>query len=88
MPVLEAMSCGLPVITSNCSAMPEVAGGAAALVDPRNVAEICEAMQRIAGDASFAAHLRERGRERAATFSWEKCARETWQVYRETLQLA
>ena len=85
MPVLEAMSCGLPVITSNCSAMPEVAGDAAVWVDPRNVTQITSAMRHLAEDASLAANLRQRGRERAARFSWEKCARETWQVYREVL---
>ena len=85
MPVLEAMSCGLPVITSNCSAMPEVAGDAAALVDPRNVADISEAMRRVGEDEVFATELARRGRERAASFSWEKCARETWRVYQETM---
>ena len=86
MPVLEAMSCGLPVITSNCSAMPEVAGDAAVCVDPRNCEQIAAAMRHIAEDAALAAALRERGRERAATFSWEKCARETWNVYQEALR--
>jgi len=86
MPVLEAMSCGLPVITSNCSAMPEVAGDAAVQVDPRNGAQIAAAMRHVAEDASLAAGLRERGRKRAATFSWEKCARQTWQVYAEVLR--
>jgi len=86
MPVLEAMSCGLPVITSNCSAMPEVAGEAAVLVDPNKVSEISEAMRHVAEDASLAADLRERGRKRAAAFSWEQCARETWRVYEEVLR--
>ena len=86
MPVLEAMSCGLPVITSNCSAMPEVAGEAAVLVDPHKVSEISEAMRRVAENESLAADLRQRGRKRAAFFTWEKCARETWQVYEEALR--
>ena len=85
MPILEAMSCGLPVITSNCSAMPEVAGDAAALVDPRNVSEISEAMRRVAEDEALVTDLRRRGRERAASFSWARCARETWQVYQEAV---
>jgi len=85
-PVLEAMSSGLPVITSNCSAMPEVAGDAAVWVDPHNVAQIASAMRHLAEDASLAAGLRELGRKRAAAFSWEKCARETWQVYEQALR--
>jgi glycosyltransferase involved in cell wall biosynthesis len=86
MPVLEAMSAGLPVITSNCSAMAEVAGEAAVLVSPHSVAEISEAMRRVAEDGAFASALRERGRKRAATFTWDRCARETWRVYEEVLR--
>jgi alpha-1,3-rhamnosyl/mannosyltransferase len=85
MPILEAMSCGLPVITSNCSAMPEVAGDAAVLVDPRNVSEIAEAMRRVAKDEPFAADLQRRGRARAKQFTWARCAAQTWDVYREAL---
>ena len=85
MPILEAMSYGLPVITSNVSAMPEVAGDAALLVNPRNVTEIGEAMRRVAEDPALAAELSERGKQRAGQFSWERCARETWAVYQEAL---
>ena len=84
-PVLEAMSYGLPVITSNCSAMPEVAGEAALYVDPRNVSEISEAMRRLAEDPTLAADLRQRGKQQAGLFSWGKCARQTWEVYQEAL---
>ena len=84
-PILEAMSYGLPVITSNCSSMPEVAGDAALLVDPRDVSQIAEAMRRLIGDDALFSDLRARGRQRAAQFSWEKCARETWAVYEEAL---
>ena len=85
MPILEAMSCGLPVITSNCSAMPEVGGDAALYVDPRNVPEISEAMRRVAEDESLASNLRCRGRERASLFTWAKCAEQTWEMYRHIL---
>ena len=72
MPILEAMSYGLPVITSNVSAMPEVAGDAALLVDPRNVTEIGEAMRRVAEDTTLAAELSERGKQRAGQFQLGK----------------
>ena len=83
MPVLEAMSCGLPVITSNCSSMPEVGGDAALYVDPRNVSEISEAMRRVAEEEALAADLRWRGRARASLFTWTRSAEQTWEVYQE-----
>lgn len=85
MPLLEAMTCGLPVITSNCSAMPEVAGDAAAFVDPLDVAQIREAMRRVIEDEAYATNLRRRGRARASRFTWAQCAEQTWEVYREGL---
>ncbi len=85
MPILEAMSYGLPVITSNCSSMPEVAGDAALFVDPGNVQEIGDAMRRVAEDPALAATLGEQGKQRAGQFSWERCARETWKVYQEAV---
>ena len=85
MPILEAMSYGCPVITSNVSAMPEVAGDAAILVEPENVAQLGEAMRAVLRSTGAAAELRARGLRRAAEFSWEKCAQETWAVYRELL---
>ena len=85
-PILEAMSHSLPVITSNCSSMPEVAGDSALYVDPLDVAQISEAMRRLAEDDVLASDLRRRGGERAGLFTWEKCARETWEVYQEALK--
>jgi glycosyltransferase involved in cell wall biosynthesis len=86
LPVLEAMACGTPVITSNVSSLPEVAGNAALLVDPYNVDELADAMRRILSDPALAADLRARGLERAQQFSWERTAQETLAVYKHVLE--
>jgi len=70
LPLLEAMACGTPVVTSNITAMPEVAGDAALLVDPASVDQIARAMERIVSDTSLRRQLREKGLARAARFSW------------------
>jgi glycosyltransferase involved in cell wall biosynthesis len=70
LPVLEALACGTPVVTSNTSALPELAGDAALLVDPTSVDEISEAMTRIVSDTPLRVQLRERGLAQAARFSW------------------
>jgi alpha-1,3-rhamnosyl/mannosyltransferase len=80
LPVLEAMAAGAPVITSNVSSLPEVAGDAALLVDPRDEAAIAEAIERVVTDPTLADDLRARGRPRAAAFSWARTARETLAV--------
>jgi glycosyltransferase involved in cell wall biosynthesis len=74
LPLLEAMACGTPVLTSNITAMPEVAGGAALLVDPTSVEQIETAMEQIINDTSLRSQLRERGLARAARFSWARTA--------------
>jgi glycosyltransferase involved in cell wall biosynthesis len=79
-PVLEAGGCGVPVITSNTSSLPEVAGDAALLVDPHDVDAIANAMYRLVTDPELASELRRRGHENVKRFSWEKCARETLAV--------
>jgi len=86
LPVLEAMACGVPVVASNVSSIPEVAGDAALLVDPRDDGALCDAMERVLKDGDLRAMLRQRGLERAATFSWEKAARQTIEVYEEALR--
>ena len=80
MPVLEAMACGAPVLASATSALPEVAGDAALLIDPEDTAAIAHGLERLAGDADLRADLRARGLVRAAQFTWERCAEETLAV--------
>jgi glycosyltransferase involved in cell wall biosynthesis len=76
-PILEAMACGCPVIASNTSSMPEVAGNAAVLVDPTNPARIAEAMEKIATDPRLWARLHTVGLARVKEFSWDKTATHT-----------
>jgi glycosyltransferase involved in cell wall biosynthesis len=80
-PVLEAMARGAAVITSNSSAMPEVAGDAALLVDPHDEEDIADAMMRLAVEDELRATLVERGRIRVQEFTWDRTVRETWGVY-------
>jgi len=75
LPVLEAMACEVPVICSDTSSLPEVAGDAALLVDPHDTAALAGAMARVYSDPGLAEELVRRGRERAQRFSWEECAR-------------
>lgn len=81
LPILEAMACGTPVISSNTSSMPEVAGDAAFMVDPLSTSEIAEAIARVAQSRSLQESLRRKGLKRAAEFSWRKTARLTARVY-------
>lgn len=85
LPVLEAMRCGCPVLTSNVTSLPEVAGDAALLVDPYNVVAIRDAMLRLIADDDLVADLRVRGLQRAQHFSWENTARLTLKAYNEVL---
>lgn len=80
LPVLEAMACGTPVITSNISSMPEVAKDAALLVDPYNTAEITAAMQAITTESGLRSRLCELSRARASDFSWAKTGQATVEV--------
>ncbi len=85
MPVLEAMAAGVPVLTSNRSALPEVAGDAALLVNPEDVAELAEGLVRLTREEALRAELAQRGHARVQQFRWEKAVRETWEVYRALL---
>lgn len=82
MPVIEAMACGAPVVTSNRTALPEVAGDAALLVNPENDDELAEAMVRILRDTPLRESLRAKGFTRARQFTWERASRQTLEVYR------
>lgn len=82
LPILEAMACGAPVLTSTSSALPEVAGDAALLVDPRDTAAIARGLLQLATGADLRAELRARGFARATQFSWEHCAQQTLAVLR------
>ena len=84
LPIPEALAKGVPVITSNISSMPEVAGDAAILVDPYNVAEIAQAVYNLLIDKDLQKRLKQRGQKQARRFSWEKCAKETLKVYEQT----
>ncbi|MEX2227527.1 MAG: glycosyltransferase family 1 protein [Dehalococcoidia bacterium] len=85
LPVLEAMACGAPVLTSNVSATAEIAGDAALLVDPLSQDDIREGLRRLLTDAHLRTELGQRGRERAAEFSWRRAADETHAVYERVL---
>jgi glycosyltransferase involved in cell wall biosynthesis len=85
LPVLEAMSCGAPVVTTNVSSLPEVAGDGALLVDPDDVPALAAALARVVHDARLREQLSSRGRTRASSFSWERCARETIRVYQDAV---
>jgi glycosyltransferase involved in cell wall biosynthesis len=85
LPILEAMACGCPVVTSDTSAMPETAGGAAVLSDPKEPRSIAGAILEAVGPGRD--HLRELGLKRASQFSWGSTAGSTLDVYREVAEL-
>jgi glycosyltransferase involved in cell wall biosynthesis len=82
---LEALACGVPVVTSNTSSLPEVVGDAALTVDPEDIHALAAATARILDEPALAARLRAEGPRRAAQFTWEACAEKTVAVYREVL---
>ena len=86
MPVLEAMAHGVPVVTSNRSALPEVVGDAALLVDPHAVEALAAALRSLATQEDLRRDLIARGRRRAAAFSWDTAVARTWAVYQELMR--
>jgi glycosyltransferase involved in cell wall biosynthesis len=87
LPVVEAMACGTPVITSRTSSLGEIANGAALTVDPEDTGAIAEAIHRLSHDGTLRDRLAEQGRARAGTFSWQRTAREMLSVYRRAAGL-
>ncbi len=86
MPLLEAMSSGVPVIASNTSCIPEVVGEAGILVNPLDVLQMAGAITRVLSDKALHASLREKGMERAKSFTWDRAAQETLVLYREIIR--
>lgn len=81
LPVLEAMACGTPIITSRTSSLPELTQRTAVLIDPLNSVDISEALRGILNSSSLCSTLKKRGLERAKDFSWQKTAQETMEVF-------
>ena len=86
LPVLEAMACGTPVVISDRGSLPEIAGEAALAVDPDDAGALAAALERVWRDSELRAMLRQKGLNRAAEFSWERCAQETLAVYQHVLR--
>jgi glycosyltransferase involved in cell wall biosynthesis len=76
------MAAGVPILTSSRSALPEVAGDAALLVDPFDTEGLAQALKRLTGDGTLRQELARMGQARVREFSWEKAVDETWTVYR------
>ncbi len=85
LPPLEAMSRGCPVVSSNSSSMPEVLGEAAQFCDPEQPESIRDNLEQVLYSSELAAALVARGRERSATFTWQRCADQTLEIYRRLL---
>ena len=87
LPLVEAMACGCPVLSSNAGSLPEVAGDAAIYFDPYDAEAIAGAMLKIASSAQDRARLIELGQERAALFTWRRCAEATARAYRHAMTI-
>ena len=85
LPALEAMASGIPVITSNQTSLPEVVGNAGIMVEPDDVDAMREHLRQLLEDRVYAENMGEHGRIRAQTFSWDRCARETFSVYQKVM---
>lgn len=85
-PILDAFLCGLPIVTSNVSSMPEVGGDAALYADPLKVEDMREKLDLLTWDLGLRQNLIKKGFEQVKKFSWEKCAKETVEVYRRIMK--
>jgi glycosyltransferase involved in cell wall biosynthesis len=85
LPVLEAMACGLPVVTSNTSSLSEICGEAAVMVDPYSINSIAEGIEKVIKDKKIREELIKKGFEQAKKFTWEKTVKETVAVYKKVL---
>ena len=86
LPILEAFSCGCPVVLSNASCFPEIAGDAGLYFNPKSIGSIREAVYRILDDEKLRESMRERGYKQLERFSWKKCAEETKKVYEKVME--
>lgn len=86
LPIVEAMACGTPVLTSNISSMPEIAGNAALLVDPFDTKAIKTRINELLSNSKLRQNLMEKGLKRSEDFSWEKTAMETAKVYERLME--
>lgn len=87
LPILDAFLCGLPVITSDISSMPEIGGDAAVYVNPLNVENIKENIKKVIDDKELRKEMKEKGLKRVKQFSWKKAAEETYSVYKKLSQI-
>lgn len=85
LPVLEAMACGTPVVTSNISSLPEVAGDATLLIEPTDLDALTNALRLLLDDAALRSTLIEAGKARAQQFTWEKAAQQLGEIYRQII---
>ena len=81
LPVLEAMTCGCPVISSNISSIPEVVGKAGILINPNNTYELRDSIQKLLENPKVQKRMSKRGLKQAKKFTWEKCAKQTYKIY-------
>jgi len=87
LPPLEAMACGVPVITSNAASLPEIVGDAGIQVDPRSPEELCHALTEVLTNQGLRKDMQKKGIERASSLSWEETARKTMHVYQEVFSM-
>ena len=88
LPPLEAMACGTPVVCANTTALPEVVGNDAVLIDPRDAGAIADAVLRLLDDSALRRSLAERGTRRAGQFTWESAADKTWDVLNRAMAMS